>query len=136
MSFPQGDNYKVGDFSATVGTTSAGLFAYTTDIALPSNQFPNQDAAYLVTAENNSTATDVTVIAYNRHNDFGAYSTNQWSELTRWTIEKTSSTTLGTIKDTILQSWLLGSGGRLGVSNVSTGSSDLNAACYFRVRKI
>lgn len=134
--FNKGDNFLIGDFSATVGTTTAGLLAYTTNIALPGNQFPNQDAAYLVAAENNSTATDVTIIAYNKHDGFGLYSTNQWAELTRWTVEKTSSTTLGTIKDALVQGWLLGSGGRLGVSNISTGSSDLNAVCHFRVRRV
>ena len=136
MTFPKGNNYFISDYSATVGTTSTGLTAYTTTIGLPNGHFPNQDAAYLVTSENNSTATDVTVIAYNLHDNFGLYSTNQWSELTRWAIEKTASTTLGTLKDKIVQGWLLGSGGRLGISNVSTGSSSLNAAVYFRVRKI
>lgn len=136
MTFPKGSNYLIGDYSAIVGTTSTGLIAYTTTIALSNGHFPNQDAAYLVTSENNSTATDVTAIAYNLHDSFGLYSTNQWSELTRWAVEKTSSTTLGTIKDKIVQGWLIGSGGRLGVSNVSTGSSDLNAAVYFRIRKI
>jgi hypothetical protein len=110
--------------------------AYTTTIVLPNGIFPNPDATYLVTAENNSTATDVTVVTYNLHNSFGAYSTNQWSELTRWTVALTTSTTAGTIKDTLVQGWLLGSGGRLGISNVSTGSSDLNATVHFRVTKV
>ncbi len=136
MTFGNGHNTFIGDFSAVVGTSSTGLLAYTTNITLPQGQFSNMDATYLVTAENNSTATDVYVIAYNLHNSFGLYSTNQWSELTRWPVLKTSSTTLGTLNDTLVQGWLLGSGGRLGITNVSTGSSDLNAQVYFRVRKV
>jgi len=131
-----GNNFKVGDYSAIVGTTSTGLTANTTDIVLPNGFFPNPDAKYLVTSYNQSTATDVTVIAYNKHLAFGPSSTDCWAEVTRWNVALTTSTTLGTIKDVLVQGWLLGSGGRLTISNVSTGSSDLNANVYFRITKV
>ena len=135
-----GHNWKVfdSDFTATVGTTTASLTAYTTNLSFPSPAHaPQADALYVITGYNQSTATDVTVIAQNMHRLFGPSSTDCWSELTRWTIEKTSSTTLGTIKDALVQGLFLGSGvSRLAIQNVSTGSSDLNAAVYFRVTKV
>jgi hypothetical protein len=92
---------------------------------------------YVITGYNQSTATDVTVIAQNLHRLFGPSSTDCWSELTRWSIEKTTSTSVGTIKDVLVQGMFMGSGvSRLAVQNVSTGSSDLNATVYFRVTKV
>lgn len=139
MSYVSGFNYKFpSDYTATVGTSSTGLTANTTDISLPTNLQPNQDAKYLITSYNQSTASDCTVIAYTKHTAFGPNSTDCWSELTRWTVEKTSSTTLGTIKDYLLEGWLLSSTqiGRLTITNVSSGSSDLNVNMYFRVTKV
>lgn len=132
--FPKGSNFHVGDYSAVVGTTTASLVAYTTGIA--SSVFPNADASYLITAYNNSTATAVMVTAQNKHLLFGPSSTDIWADLTSFNVAVTTSTTLGTVTDNLVQGWLLGSGGRLKISNVSTGSSDLNATVYFRVRKV
>lgn len=134
--FLKGNNYLIGDYSATVGTSSTGLTAQTTNIALPNGHFPNDNASYGVTAYNQSTATDVTVTVQNLHKLFGPSSTDIWSDLTSFVVAKTASTTLGTVSDNLVQGWLLGSGGRLKISNVSTGSSDLKAAMYFRVRKV
>ena len=134
----RGFNFKFpSDYAATVGTTSTGLIVYTTDIQLPVSIQPNMDATYLITAYNASTATDVTVTVQNLHKLFGPSSTDIWADLTSISVALTTSTTLGTRKDTLVQGWLIGSGiGRLKLSNVSTGSSDLNAACYFRVTKV
>lgn len=132
----QGSNFLVGNYSATVGTTSTSLTANTTNITLPQGLFSNFDASYLITAENNSTAVDVTVSVYNLHNSFGIFSTNQWSQLTQFSVVKTASTALGTINDQIVQGFLCGNGGRLTINPQTTGSSDLNANVYFRVTKI
>jgi hypothetical protein len=134
-----GHNWRVfdSDYSATVGTTTASLTAYTTNLSFPPTHAPQADALYVITGYNQSTATDVTVIAQNLHRLFGPSSTDCWSELTRWSIEKTTSTSVGTIKEALVQGMFMGSGvSRLAVQNVSTGSSDLNATVYFRVTKV
>lgn len=133
-----GYNFKFpSDYSAIVGTTTAGLLAYTTDIQKPVGILPNQDSLYCVTGYNPSTVSDITVIAQNKHSLFGPASTDAWAELTRWTLEKTTSTSVGTIKDTLVQGLFLGSGiSRLAMSNVTTGSSDINITGNFRITKV
>ena len=140
MPFLSGYNSRLGDRSKTVSTTSAGIISTlafaTSDLWRGSPTF-SYEGLYALTALNPTTYSDFTIIVENRHNDFGVGTTDYYSELTRFTLPFTTSST-APCKDVLLQGWMVGDGGRLSIVNVSTANSTAGSSAqtlYFRVRK-
>lgn len=125
----QQHNQLVHDASTSwANGSSAGT---TKDLDLPAFDNPHQmasEARYLICVVNSSPVSALTVLIKNREVNFDGQT--RFPELTRFGVA--ASTTEGTC--VIVQGWLLGSGGRLTLSNDSAvGASDgFNA--YLRVR--
>ena len=139
--FLKGRNFKLGDLSQVISTTSTGL-SYTKAIASSdlwhdaAGNAVTPDYAYeggYVVTVLGTTFTDLTITALNLHNALG--STDYYAELTRWTVPAT--TTLIPV-DKYLQGWYVGDGAALGISNVTTAASTAGSSAvtvYARVSK-
>lgn len=103
-----GTNQQVGnDLTATWADSAAVNTVVNVDVALPTVLQGN--AKYEVIIYNPSAVTTLTVVAQNKAASLGGG--DRYAELTRWTV-LTSST-----KAVLVEGWLIGSAGRLALSN-------------------
>jgi hypothetical protein len=139
--FLKGRNFKLGDVSQVISTTSTGL-SYTKAIATSdlwhdaAGNAVTPDYAYeggYVVTVLGTTQTDITVQVMNLHKALGT--TDYYAELTRFTVPAT--TTLIPV-DKYVQGFWIGDGAALISSNVSTAASTAGSSAitvYARVTK-